>query len=71
MVKKSIEKLLAAGYILLRSSEDGGSSANKPKIKYRDSYGFWRTLQIFDTKAARDRKIHELLDDENSKYLFL
>ena len=71
MEKKSIEKLLAAGYVLLRSSDYGGSTGDKPKIKYSDNYGNWRTYQIFDTKAARDRKIHELLDDENSKYLFL
>jgi hypothetical protein len=69
MEKKSIEKLLAAGYILLRS-EDGGSMGDKHKIKYSDSYGTWRTLETFNTKAARDRRINELLDD-NYYYLFL
>jgi hypothetical protein len=62
MEKKSTEKLLAAGYVFLRKEDRGGSMGNEPKIKYSESFGTWRTLEIFFTKAERDRRFRELLD---------
>lgn len=69
MNKKSVEKLLAAGYIFLRQ-EDGFGNGREIAIKYSDSFGSWKTLETFKTKVARDKRINELIDDENSKYLF-
>lgn len=70
MNKKSVEKLLAAGYIFLRT-ENNDLNGRKIQIKYSDSFGVWKTLETFKTKVARDKRINELLDDENTKYLFL
>lgn len=64
LTKPSLEKLLADGYKLIRISEDGGSLGNKPKIKVCEEYGTWRTLEIFDTKAARDRRALELIKSD-------
>lgn len=69
MNKKSVEKLLAAGYIFLRK-EDGIGTGRQISIKYSDSFGVWKTLETFKTKVARDKRINELIEDENSKYLF-
>jgi len=70
MLKKSVEKLLAAGYIFLRK-EDGFGNGREIAIKYSDYFGTWKTLETFKTKVARDKRMNELLDDENSKYLFI
>ncbi len=67
MDKTSIQKLLDAGYILLRATQDGGSKNDQPRIKYSDTYGVWRTLEVFPSKASRDRRVKELLKQE--KYL--
>ena len=69
MESRSAQKLLKSGYILLRTAEDGGydSTNPKPKIKYSDTFGSWHTLAIFDTKAARKRRLDELM--EQDKYL--
>lgn len=64
LTKPSVEKLLAQGYKLIRTSEDGGSMGDKPKIKYCEKFGVWRTLEIFDTKAARDRRALELINND-------
>lgn len=69
MNKQSVEKLLSAGYIFLRQ-EDGIGNGRQIAIKYSDSFGSWKTLETFKTKAARDRRINELIDDKNSHYLF-
>jgi len=65
MEKISVEKLLKAGYIFLRKDDYGGSMKNEPKIKYSDTFGVWRTFQRFASKAARDRRLNELLQEPN------
>ena len=75
MEKSSVEKLLKAGYIFLRKDygyasatlSDRGNEKSTPKIKYSDSFGVWRTFQKFATKAARDRRLQELLQED--KYI--
>ena len=64
LTKPSLEKLLSHGYKLIRTSEDGGDRGDKPKIKVSEEYGTWRTLEIFDTKEARDRRALELTKND-------
>ena len=62
MDAKSRDKLLDAGWRILRCDDT-------PNIRIKAySYGKalnadWRTLEVFQTKAARDRKLKELLED--------
>ena len=59
MEKTSMNKLMAAGYMFIRSD-------NEPniRIKYRkQDSGDWKTLEKFETKAARDRRFAELLNE--------
>lgn len=69
LTKPTVEKLLAHGYKFIRLTDDGGSQGDKPKIKYSDQFGVWRTLEVFDTKAARDRRAKELI--LNDCYLYI
>ena len=65
MEKLSVEKLLKAGYIFLRKDDGYGNEKSIPKIKYSEKFGVWCTFQKFATKAARDRRIQELLQEPN------
>jgi hypothetical protein len=60
MEYRSMQKLMNAGYTIIRKDDHPC-----PRIKYRkkDS-GDWKTLEKFATKAARDRKHDELLNEE-------
>jgi hypothetical protein len=58
MEYRSMNRLMDAGYTFIRPD-------NSPniRIKYRKKgSGDWKTLEKFETKAARDRKFNELLD---------
>jgi hypothetical protein len=58
MERKSMEKLMQAGYTFIRTDDQPNI-----RIKYREKgSGDWKTLEKFDTKAARDRKFSQLLD---------
>ena len=67
--KSTIIKLLAKGYKFIRYDDHGGSMGDKYKIKNSGEYGTWRTLELFDTKIARDRRAKELV--EKGCYLYL
>ncbi len=59
MERISMEKLMAAGYTFIRQDDQPNI-----RIKYRkQGSGDWKTLEKFDTKAARDRRVKELLQD--------
>jgi hypothetical protein len=58
MERRSMEKLMEAGYIFLRSDD-----SPNVRIKYRQKgSGDWKTLEKFETKAARERRLNQLLD---------
>lgn len=52
-----MDKLMKAGYTFIRKDDQPS-----PRIKYRkEGSGDWKTLEKFGTKAARDRRVTELL----------
>lgn len=53
----SQNKVMRAGFMLIRKDDQP-----QPRIKYKQ-FGIseWRTLEKFDTKAARDRRYKDLL----------
>lgn len=50
------DKIMAAGFIIIRPDDYPNI-----RIKYRVGNGAWKTLEKFDTKDARDRRLKELL----------
>lgn len=52
------DKVIAAGFTIVRKDDYPNI-----RIKYRVGNGAWSTLEKFDTKAARDRRLKELLKD--------
>lgn len=60
MEKKSMQKLMEAGYVFIRRCD-----SPNVRIKYmkKDS-GDWKTLEKFETKASRDKRFNALLDEE-------
>lgn len=54
----SQDKVMAAGFKIIRTDDYPNI-----RIKYRVGNGAWSTLEKFDTKAARDRRLKELLKD--------
>ncbi len=54
----SQDKVMAAGFKIIRTDDQPNI-----RIKYRVGNGAWSTLEKFDTKAARDRRLKELLKD--------
>jgi hypothetical protein len=52
------EKIAAAGFRIIRADD-----YPLPRIKEWKSDSSWTTLEKFDTKAARERRIQELLAD--------
>ena len=60
MEKTSLNKLMAAGYMFIRTDDYPNI-----RIKYmKQGSGDWKTLEKFETKVARDRRFKELLDDD-------
>jgi hypothetical protein len=56
------QKLIKAGYTLIRQDDNPC-----PRIKIKDGQSYeWRTLEKFDSKAARDRKLKWLLTSEKT-----
>lgn len=50
------KKLCDAGYMIIRRDDQP-----KPRIKYKmKGVGDWKTLETFESKAARDRRANEL-----------
>lgn len=53
-------KVMAAGFRIIRTDDQPN-----PRIKVKENGNYeWRTLEKFETKAARDRRFKELLKDE-------
>lgn len=68
--KKSIEKLLADGYVLLRFSDYGGKTMDKKIIKESRKYGAWcNRKEEYPSKKARMEAAHQLI--ETGRYLCL
>ena len=64
MERNSVEKLLTAGYIFIRKEDSTNTkcaSGVKYIIKESKGFGAWQKLGEFPTKAARERKLKELL----------
>ena len=60
MESTSFNKLMAAGYTFIRIDDTPNI-----RIKFRkQGSGDWKTFEKFDTKAARDRRFNELLQDD-------
>jgi hypothetical protein len=52
-------KVINAGFTIIRCDDQP-----KPRIKVKGEGGHeWRTLENFDTKASRDRRFNELLNE--------
>ena len=64
--KKSKCKLIDAGNQFLRAGEQVNvvSRESTPIIKVSEDEGKWRTLAKFKTKAERDRKLTQLVEEE-------
>ena len=57
MEANSMIKLMKAGYTFIRPDDQPNI-----RIKYKkQGSGDWKTLEKFPTKAARDRRVRELL----------
>lgn len=55
-------KVMAAGFRIIRTDDQP-----TPRIKVKENGNYeWRTLEKFETKAARDRMFKELLKDEKT-----
>ena len=50
------DKVIEAGFMIIRPDDYPNI-----RIKYRVGNGAWKTLEKFDTKDARDRRLKELL----------
>lgn len=62
MDKKSIEKVMKAGFVIIRKED-----TFQPRIKIKTLEHDWRTLEKFDTKSARNRHFDKLMEED--KYL--
>ncbi len=61
------QRLYSAGYKFIRLVDEDHINGALPKIKVSETFGSWRTLYVFTTKAARDRRALELV--MTGKYL--
>lgn len=53
-------KVMAAGFRIIRTDYQP-----TPRIKVKENGNYeWRTLEKFETKAARDRRYKELMKDQ-------
>lgn len=58
----SQKKVIAAGFRIIRTDDQP-----TPRIKVKENGNYeWRTLEKFETKAARDRRFKELLKDKKN-----
>ncbi len=55
------EKIAAAGFTIVREDD-----YPVPRIKQWTGDSAWKTLEEFGTKAARDRRLQELLQDQKT-----
>ena len=62
MDKKSTQKVLKAGFVIIRKED-----TLQPRIKIKTLEHDWSTLAKFDSKAARNRYFDALMEDD--KYL--
>ena len=61
MDKKSQIKCIKYGFTIVRADDQP-----TPRIKYLDAVNYeWRTMRKFETKAARDRELKDLLTNDN------
>lgn len=61
MDKNSQAKVITAGFTIIRVDDQP-----TPRIKVKDGKSHeWRTFEKFETKAARNRRFAELLEDDN------
>ena len=56
MTTRDQDKVIAAGFTIIRTDDFPNI-----RIKYRVGNGAWKTLEKFECKAARDRRLKELL----------
>lgn len=69
--KISKQKLLKAGYKLLRLGI-GGKNLTEPEITVCEGrYGVWKLLGRYASKAERERKARELVEAKNSMYIIV
>jgi len=69
MEKASVIKLQEAGYVFIRPQDyEGKSGKKKYAIKQSGEFGVWKILEFFDTKAARERAIKQLVELNNILY---
>ncbi|MHC1773785.1 MAG: hypothetical protein AB9834_00090 [Lentimicrobium sp.] len=62
MDQTSQMKVMKAGFRILRIDDQPS-----PRIKVKESGNYeWRTLDKFETKAARDRRFKELIQDKRT-----
>ena len=54
----NFEKIQKAGFKIIRADD-----APSPRIKEWKSDSAWVTMEKFDTKAARDRRMQQLLQE--------
>jgi hypothetical protein len=60
MESTSMNKLMVAGYMFIRTDD-----SPKIRLKFRkQGSGDRKTFEKFETKAARDRRVKELLKDD-------
>ena len=57
----NFEKIQKAGFKIIRADD-----APSPRIKEWKSDSAWVTMEKFETKAARDRRMQELLQDPHT-----
>ena len=72
MEKQSVEKLLSAGYVFLRTEDSTNTKCDegvKYVIKCSSDFGNWRKHSEYTTKAARKRELERLVQG-NNKYLY-
>ena len=59
MTQDGQDKVLKAGFTVIRTDDQPNI-----RIKKLSRAGVWQTLEVFHTKAARDRKFKEMLKDD-------
>ena len=63
MTKQSTIKLQEAGYVFVRVDERERDGKKKYIIKESSDHGVWKFLEVFETKAACERRLKELEED--------
>lgn len=64
--RESIEKLMKAGYRIIRSADGEANEGTQPRIKVLvEAHGTYKTLSKHPSKAARDREMLRLVLEDN------